>query len=561
MKHLNRTEILIIIFFLILNLRILTWFQPNHIIMDGDLRPPINPIAFYTHALSLTNNIDYRLPSVYLPRLLEPFLSLTALFETIGLSIENAELTTIFTIYLLVQIVIYKIAKELTESKTVGFITAVFFTSNTYLVVDRDISAIGFISLALTILPSLLAWIFALKKQSWKYMILSAILFSVTYATFPNYKAPLLAILSIFGIFIYLRLQNTIILNRKLLKHIAIFLVTLILSSSWILTYFVINYQNFLATNINALTILSTTYYNHPSDVLRLITQWGFYSGDFGKPYIFYAQNYLTNFTLIILTYIPTTLVCMGLLILKSRKQQLFLSLCLISALILTMGFTINGAEIYFKLVTTISLLAPFRTPSNWTFILVLLFSLLIGMATKCIINKLRNNIQKIITLAVIFTVFFAGAYPLFNGDISRNWLNINDKGVILPDYFTEVDMYRPQDTWMLILPQKTSYLIYDFDGELLNCGNPYPLIFSKPYISGIGTEYVQSQQQQKILDTYKAAYKGDQQFLKYNNVTYLLIEYNIVLGNLTDIASIKILQTNLTLIHQWKYASLFKIP
>jgi hypothetical protein len=46
---------------------------------------------------------------------------------------------------------------------------------------------------------------------------------------------------------------------------------------------------------------------------------------------------------------------------------------------------------------------------------------------------------------------------------------------------------------WTLLLPQTATYLVYNFSGIPLNSGNPYPLIFSKPIISGLGTEYVQS--------------------------------------------------------------------
>jgi hypothetical protein len=43
------------------------------------------------------------------------------------------------------------------------------------------------------------------------------------------------------------------------------------------------------------------------------------------------------------------------------------------------------------------------------------------------------------------------------------------------------------------LLPKKFTYITYNFSGTPLGAGNIYPLVFSKPIISGLGTEYMQA--------------------------------------------------------------------
>ena len=68
----NRTEVIILIFFLVLNLRVLTWYSGDNLLIRGDFRPPIDGGSYLTHSLSMWNEVDFGLPSVYTPRLLDP---------------------------------------------------------------------------------------------------------------------------------------------------------------------------------------------------------------------------------------------------------------------------------------------------------------------------------------------------------------------------------------------------------------------------------------------------------------------------------------------------------
>jgi hypothetical protein len=82
----------------------------------------------------------------------------------------------------------------------------------------------------------------------------------------------------------------------------------------------------------------------------------------------------------------------------------------------------------------------------------------------------------------------------LATGDVTRNWLDTNIKGSFFPNSYAELDNTLSDEYWTLLLPQRYTYVVYNFTKGPLSCGNPYPLIFSKPIISGLGTEYVQSE-------------------------------------------------------------------
>ena len=79
--HLNHVELLLFVVFLLVNLRVLNWFEPSYIVMGGDLRPPVFPSAFLKGVLYTWNDIDWGVPSVYSPRILDPFSFFVTAFQ------------------------------------------------------------------------------------------------------------------------------------------------------------------------------------------------------------------------------------------------------------------------------------------------------------------------------------------------------------------------------------------------------------------------------------------------------------------------------------------------
>jgi len=109
----------------------------------------------------------------------------------------------------------------------------------------------------------------------------------------------------------------------------------------------------------------------------------------------------------------------------------------------------------------------------------------------------------QILTLGLVILLFITTAYPLTTGEVTDNWLNPNIKGSYLPPFYIQPNDLISNQYWTLLLPQRDTYVSYNFSGVPLGCGNPYPLIFVGPTISGLGTEYVQSANLDLINEVY----------------------------------------------------------
>jgi len=89
-------------------------------------------------------------------------------------------------------------------------------------------------------------------------------------------------------------------------------------------------------------------------------------------------------------------------------------------------------------------------------------------------------------------------------GDVTRNWLNPKIKGSYFPSSYVELNSMLSSKHWSILLPQRSTYVVYNFTEGPLGCGNPYPHIFSKPIISGVGTEYILSENLDLINKIYE---------------------------------------------------------
>lgn len=509
-------ELLLFVVFLLVNLRVLNWFEPPYIVMGGDLRPPVFPSAFLKGVLYTWNEIDWGVSSVYSPRILDPFSFFVTTFQKAGVNTSASQLMATYLIYLLVSILVYIYVKRLTNGDIIAaFIAALFFTSNIHLVVDREQTAIGFIDMSLMILPCLVLFIEGLKKESYKIIAISGFLFTLTYGAFPNYRAPVLALVGLLVTFIFMYInlglrvgyhknENTRFLDvsfdwglvRKYVKCLVVFIVAVLLASIWVMVLVSANF-NVLLTAYGQTTTTVSSYglFIEPHDVLRLIAKWSFYSGALGNYYTPYSVVYLGSPILIVLSYIPPILAFVAVLVSRSRKLAIFFASVAVVFLALTSGFTPSFYKFYVWLANNFPLMTAFREPTNWIFLVVLSYGALIGLVVSTSYRRIRNGVLKLLVVGLIIALLFYVSYPLFTGAVTENWLNTEIKGSYLPPYFEEAENAIPDNYWTILLPQRATYVTYNFtNGGILACGNPYPLIFSKPILSGSGTEYVQSE-------------------------------------------------------------------
>ena len=528
----NLKELLITLIFFLFSLRVINWFQYPNILCSGDLRPPLVHESFIKRALYAWNEIDFGLPSVYTPRFLDPYYFFLILFTGFNIDLYFSQMLTLFLMYFLASLLMYIYVKQLTDGDIIAaFAASLFLTSNIHLIVDREQTAIGFMDVVLMILPCLVTFTRGLKTKSYMLMTFSGLLFCLSYGVFPNYRATLLCIfaLLITCLFIYVKNGLTIChyenkisrlsvtLNMNLLstylKLIIVFTISLSLVSLWMITLVLKNMETLLISYKN-MAAPSFVLYLRPYDVLRLIAKWSFYEQGLGKPYVPYANVYTDNPFIVILSYFPLIFAFSSLLFLKSKLTLYFSGIATLF-LLLTSAFNPYFTQLYFALTTYTPLMIAFRESSHWIFFTVLSYSILIGATISYLFHKIRRKMLGILTISIIVMLFILASFPLMTGDVTKNWLYPNIKGSYLPNSYKEINSILSHKYWTILFPQRGIYVVYNFSGIPFACGNPYPLIFSKPIVYGGGTEYVQSQS----LTLIDRIYKHTIQDIKYRNI------------------------------------------
>jgi hypothetical protein len=505
-------ERLIVIIFLVLSLRVLLWFEYPRILVCGDLRPPLNVEAFTMHAIYAWNEIDFGTPSVYLPRMLDPFNTLVTISSWLGFDLYSAQMLTLIIMYFLMSLLVYAYVRELADGdKILAFVSALFFNFNVFLVNDREQTAVGFVSIVLMLLPSLAAFARALRKRSRGYAALSGMLLVLTQGTFPNYRPLLLGVFAVMLTTLYFLIsRGSKIQLSKIkgtvwkfdvsvdtssivggLKSVLVFCFSAILASLWILVIVATNW-NTLFSVYQRISPSSFVFDVQSYDVFRLIAQWSFYAESTGHPYVPYADIYLHNPTIILVTFLIPVLAFATLLVhSKHEKLKIYFAVIGLASIFLTTGFTKYLRGIYGSITTSIPLLSAFRTPTNWVFFVILSYSILLGILLSNLCKRFKGVLPKLFLLTLITLLFVSAAFPLITGDVTRNWLEPAAKGSAFPKSYDQLNDKLSYRYWALLLPKRSVYIIYNFSRGTLGCGNPYPFIFSKPIISGLGTEYM----------------------------------------------------------------------
>ena len=508
-KH---VELVLIVIFLLYSLRVINWFEYPYIIVSGDFRPPLIREAFTSRVLSTWDEIDFGTPSVYSPRILDPIYFFITVSQTFGANLYLAQIIGVFLIYFLGSLFTYVFIKQLANGDTIaGFIGAIFVTSNLHLISDREQTAIGFLDMVLMILPCLVTFTRGINVRSYKLMALSGLLFVLTYGTFPNYRASLICLIMIALICLYFFVERGVRfrwlenkttkfldvsfntgLIRTYLRYLCVFIISILLASIWIISLVSMNSQG-LVTAYNETTAPAFLKYLKPYDVLRLIAKWSFYEGALESPYVPYASVYMSNPLIIILSYLPPILAFTSLLMSK-RKLTFFFSVIAVASLILTGAFNPGLSQLYSALATNVPLMIAFRESTHWIFFAILSYAILIGVTVSSLYRKLKNRKLQMIAIGLVIALLAATSYPLITGEVSENWLDPQIKGSYLPLSYGELNDALSNDYWCMLLPARQVYVVYNFTEGPFSSGNPYPLIFSKPVVSGVGTEYVQSE-------------------------------------------------------------------
>lgn len=518
----NFTELLVLTAFIIFSLRVINWFEYPYILCSGDLRPPLVQEAFIKRMLYAWDETDFGMPSVYVPRILNPFFFIITVFQSFGANLYFSQMMAVVLMYFMASIFMYIFVKIITDGNVIAsFTSAIFLTANIFLINDREVTAIEFIGTALMVFPCIITFSKGIKSQSYKLMAISGILCVLTYATFPNYRTTLICLIMLCvmllyfsigkGIRIKFREKISIELNLSpfYLKSLTIFITAFLLTSIWV---FIITFSN-LDLLIGTYKELSTPWFIGGREihyVIRLIARWGFDSGALGYPYIPYKDIYLENPLMVFLSFLPAIIAFIGILLPKDRRTTIFFGILAVIFLALSSGFNFSkyGESVYFDLMS-LPLLKSFREASNWIFFVVFCFSILIGCTVSTFCQALKNKLLKVLVICMVIILFSYISYPLTTGDVARNWLNPHIKGSYLSNSYREINNILPSNYWTILFPQRSTYVVYNFSDIPFACGNPFPLIFSKPIITGCGTEYLKSPSSELITKIYMCAQIG----------------------------------------------------
>ncbi|MGA2309110.1 MAG: hypothetical protein ABSG57_06130 [Candidatus Bathyarchaeia archaeon] len=572
----RRAEIVILVFLFLFSLRVINWFEYPYVMVTGDLRPPLVQEAFNKRIIYTWDETDFGMPSVYPPRILIPSYFFVTVFQNLGMDLFSSQLTAVFLMYFVACILMYVYVKQLTDGDIIAaFIAALFLTSNIYLVSDREQTAIGFIDTILMILPFLVAFTEGIKKKSYAMLTLSGVLFVLSYGAFPNYRTTFLCFVTAILTLLFIYMQNGLNVNheknrisgflnislntdlmRDYLKYLIVSVLAVLLASIWIIVMVSANFHYLILSYGQMASTVSVLKYIQIHDILRLIGKWGFYSGAFGSPYVPYADVYLHNPLLIVLSYLPPILAFASVLAPKSRRLTVyfsaiaFLSLILVSAAI---------PELYSAFVSYFPLMIAFRESAQWLFFTILSYSILIGVVSSLLYHRFRKKVFQIITLSLVVILLFSSSYPLATGDVTRNWLDPNIKGSFFPNSYAELNDALSNKYWTLLLPQRATYVVYNFTEGPLACGNPYPLIFSKPIVTGTGTEYVSPSNLDLIGEIYGLIQTniegsdGVPKFLGMVGIEHLVLEKDMIFGNASSVNEVELTQNErLILAKEW---------
>src|SRR5271157_381991 len=577
----RRAEILIIVFLLVFSLRVVNWFQYPYIVAQADIRPPFVQQAFNNRVLYTWDETDFGMPSVYQARILVPSYFFITFFQNLGVDLFTSQLMTFFLMYFAASLLMYLYVKLLTNGDIIAaFVAGVFLTANVYLISDREQTAISFIDTTLMILPSVLVLVEGILKKSYTLLALSGFLFILTYGVFPNYRVVVLGLITVALTLLFMFVKNGLNVNherkqirsssisldtqlmRQYLKFFAVFLVAVFFASIWIIALVFENFRSLVAAYQQTATPTILNLYVQLHDIPRLIADWSFYTGAFGKLYIPYSDIYLHNIPIIVLSYIPPLLAFLSVLTHKFRKTTIFFSgVALVALILASLGVT----QLYSAFASNFPLMLEFRDSSQWLFFAVFSFSILVGIVASSLFHRLQRKVFQILSLSLIVIILLASSYPLVTGDVTRNWLDTNVKGSYFPSSCAELNNELSDDYWALLLPQRSTYVVYDFAEGPLSIGNPYPLIFSKPVITGLGSEYTYS----KNVDLLNKIYglmpangtqtEGVPKFLGMLGIKYLILEKDLVSGNAYNISVLDLNQNeNYTLVKDWDQVSLY---
>jgi len=572
-RLLSSEHLLPIVILTLVNLRVLTWLQPGHVMFSGDFRPFLTWDAFLINTNNVWTLIDFGTPSFYFVEKYSLFNLLSIALYAVTRDLTMSQIIATYTLYVVYSLTGYLLYYIITESSLISLVAAFFLTTNPLLINDREITAVGFVTYYyLPTLIVLLTYTYSLKKINRFYALSSGLLTFLATSSLPNPRT----IIYVTSLVIYMTLFYILkkrYLNVKLEKTEKTFSITFTFNKNGIINMFknlclfslgsltvyipMINLyisERRLITDAmqSALNIISSPEYVrniNPVEFLRFIYRWGFFSGALNRPYIPYRELYMNSLLFKLLTYSISIIViasfASSLIYRRYRLNSVMFSILYLFGILIPVGVVFS--DTVFIIFTKNVVLRSLIDPLYLAFYSTISAGAIIGIGVQILGEKIKRNSKRdqvifgiaIFMLLVLLSII---SYPLFTGDVTRNWLSPNVRGYAIPiKAYEDLAESISKDYWTFVVPQKHTYLVFNESSKLWGSGNPYPKILGFPYVSGLGTEYIKSPSDSFIRFVFSLFNNGKYssedvvKFLSLIGVKYILIENNIVLGSLDD--------------------------
>jgi len=559
LKSLLKEHYIPIFFFVILNLRVLTWFRRGHVLFSGDFRPFLSCLAFNQNTQGFLTLIDFGSISFYFTRKLSFFDVLSLMLYKIIKNITISQMIATYTLYLVYSIIVYTLFITLTENKIVAPIATFYMITNPLLLNDREVTALGFVNYYYlpVMIPVTLTSI-AIKKKSHIMAIISGLTTILSIVTFPNYRNIIYIIFFMFIIVISFVIKKTEIevkssheelmikvsipRIRKIYKLIFTFaLSAIIINLPLSFAVFKIYRPLYSVLKESTQKVVTTDVTNiYPLDTLRFIGRWGFYSGALGRLYVPYSIYYLENnlFKIITYTHIFIMLLTLYLVIKYKEHRKLYFYYGLISLIGFIFSIFIIEFESFKLFVQHNIIFRLFLEPIHVLFYSTFGISIIIGIFIDLILKNVKGINKGLALTIFVLSLLSISSYPLFTGDVTTNWLEPSTKGYQIPiDFYGKLDKMMLSNYWVLLVPSRYTYITYKEPDGLWGSGNPYPKLLGVPFISGLGTEYVPSPVKEYvnwIYDLFSDDNVSSSDIIKVlslSGVKYVLIEKNLIYG------------------------------
>jgi len=338
------------------------------------------------------------------------------------------------------------------------------------------------------------------------------------------YRLAFLALVGFIGVASYhlLRCHGASLRTKasNALKSLAVVTILGFLLNSYWLIPFLQNVGPFSSFASEFQTTEVFNEFSNMANTLRLLNSWSFHAG-----FVPYANVYLKNPVMIILTFAWPIFAFLPLLSREVTKSRKVLALYMATILTILLGWGSESpfSQFYVKItnigVGSYYFLRPFYNTGIFTqLILTVEYALLIGLFSTLLFSKFSKKGGKILSsrrIASAATVIFVAAiltsssWPMLTGDVMRNWYDPKQYGVKIPAAYWKasqyLDMVGDLDHKTLLLPRPEVYIgtSWGYQGT----SSFYNLMFNTPLVTGNEIPYGIAMNRTKLNHVYAVPY------------------------------------------------------